>query len=495
MFLATQSQWTTQESLSIRDAQMFLVRRRKLIIILFILTFGLVALITFLTPEEYESHMKLLVKNDRADLVISPDGRSNADLHSSELSETEMNSEIELMRSNDIMHDVVVRCRLDQRNSDAVHASSSPTPSGMEAATVRLTRKLSISAVKKSNVIQVSYLDRSAEGAKQVLDQLADAYLAAHLRLHGSPGTEQFFHQQTQFYDQQVRKTEADLSEFRERNNIITLQQEKDMLLTRAMDVQREAEGADAAVSQYTMTLADAQRQISKATPRVLTQTRVIPNQYSVERLNTMLVDLKNKRTEMAAKFRSDDRLVTELDQEISDTQAALDRAQAGKSTENVTDVNPLNESLQKDAASAQLQLAGVKARRESLTTQLAQYRGRLIKLENVTSENDALQRKLKEAEDNYELYSKKEEEARIAQSLDEQKIANVAIAEHPTVPIRPDRPKVAQDLVLGFLLSCFVSIGVALALEYLTAHSAIAPTLDPLNSHLLETNVGNRLA
>jgi len=48
------------------------------------------------------------------------------------------------------------------------------------------------------------------------------------------------------------------------------------------------------------------------------------------------------------------------------------------------------------------------------------------------------LQRDKKEAEDNYQLYAKKREEARIADELDRQKITNVSIAEAATVPQLP---------------------------------------------------------
>ena len=72
-----------------------------------------------------------------------------------------------------------------------------------------------------------------------------------------------------------------------------------------------------------------------------------------------------------------------------------------------------------------------------------------------------------KEAEENYLLYAKKAEEARIAESLDQQKIANVAIAESPTEPHLPSKPNVKLNLALGVLLAGFLSLGLAFAAEY----------------------------
>jgi uncharacterized protein involved in exopolysaccharide biosynthesis len=85
------------------------------------------------------------------------------------------------------------------------------------------------------------------------------------------------------------------------------------------------------------------------------------------------------------------------------------------------------------------------------------------MQLGNATATFDDLVRAQKEAEDNYLLlYAKKTEEARIAESLDQQKIANVAIAENPIEPHLPSKPNVKLNLGPGVLLGCFLSIGCA---------------------------------
>lgn len=190
----------------------------------------------------------------------------------------------------------------------------------------------------------------------------------------------------------------------------------------------------------------------------------------------------------MAAKFRSDDILVTQIDDQIAEAQKALDLAKAHLSTENTTDVNPLNQSLQKIAADASLSLSGMTARRKVLAAQLRAYHDRLSQLEQVTTQNDELTRAVKDAEETYQLYLKKEEEARVERSLDEQKIANVVIAEHPTSPLKPAKPQKARDLVLGFVLACFVSFGAAVGMEYVAAHSTEVARRHSTNTALIET-------
>jgi uncharacterized protein involved in exopolysaccharide biosynthesis len=159
--------------------------------------------------------------------------------------------------------------------------------------------------------------------------------------------------------------------------------------------------------------------------------------------------------------------MVLEADQEISDTQAALEEATKLTAIEQATDVNPIHQTLEIDLAKQQAELAGLEARRQTLARQSWIYRQQLMKLGNATAAFDDLVRTQKKAEDDYLLYAKKTEEARIGESLDQVKIANVAIAETPVQPHVPSKPKVVLNLALGVFLAGFLSLGVAFAAEY----------------------------
>src|SRR5207253_10832162 len=90
-------------------------------------------------------------------------------------------------------------------------------------------------------------------------------------------------------------------------------------------------------------------------------------------------------------------------------------------------------------------------------------------KLESNTTRHNDLQRELKEAEDNYQLYAKKREEARITDELDRQKITNVSIAEAATAAQIPSSPNRPLNLVLGVVLAAFLSLGSVFSAEMLS--------------------------
>jgi uncharacterized protein involved in exopolysaccharide biosynthesis len=453
-------------TVSAKELAAILARRKWQILITFLLVFVGVAAGTLLMPKQYETRMKVLVKNERADVIVSAD-RNNTSGYRGEVGEFQINSEIELLTNNNLLQQVVTRCGLDQLQHVADSGPSDRHSIAIEKAVKRLQRDLKVSPVRKANIIQVEYADTSPRRAVAVLATLADLYLESHLKVHGTPGTFEFFKGQADRYQRELQEAESNLSDFRRRENIVMLAQQKDVMLQKAAESESALLQTEAAIGEYTRKTADTRRQLDAAQPRLLTQSRTLSNQYSVERLHTMLAELQNRRTLLLVKFRPEDRLVLEADQEIADTQAAL--AQAAKLTglDQATDVNPVHQALEIDLARQQEELAGLGSRREALARQTGAYRRQMVRLADATAAFDDLVRTQKEAEDNYLLYAKKTEEARIGESLDQQKIANVAIAETPTQPHLPSKPNVALNLALGFFLAAFLILGVAFAAEY----------------------------
>jgi uncharacterized protein involved in exopolysaccharide biosynthesis len=462
-------------AVSVKDLAQVLIRRRLQLSLIFILIFAGVCAGTFLMPKQYESRMKILVKNERPEMIVSPDSGGGAG-YQTEVSETQINSEIELLNSDNLLQQVVTKCGLDRLPIGA----SGPVrnlPAAIQKATMRLQRSLKISPVRKANIILVEYSATDPQLAAAVLRQLAELYLEAHLRIHGTPGSYEFFARQTERYRDGLRDAETKLADFRQRENIVLLAQQKETALQKSSDSESALLQADTAIGEYRQKIADTRAQLAAAAPRITTQSRTISNQYSVERLHTMLAELQNRRTQLLMKFRPDDRTVLEADQELADTRSALAEATKLTGGDQATDVNPLRQALEIDLAKEQAELAGIEGRREALVEEARIWRHQLATLNNATAGFEDLTRNQKEAEDNYLLYAKKTEEARIAESLDQQKIANVAIAETPSVPYVPSKPNVPLNVALGAILACFISVGGVFAAEYFRDETVEGPS------------------
>jgi uncharacterized protein involved in exopolysaccharide biosynthesis len=131
-----------------------------------------------------------------------------------------------------------------------------------------LHRDLKIFPVRKADIIQVEYAATDAHRAMAVLAQLADSYLVAHLKVHGTPGTYEFFQHQADRYQGELLDAESKLAAFRERENIVMLAQQKDTMLQKVSEADSALMEADAGIADHTQKIAGTRSQLGAAETR-----------------------------------------------------------------------------------------------------------------------------------------------------------------------------------------------------------------------------------
>lgn len=457
-----------RQTISIRDGAAAVFRRKWMVLLIFLTVLAGTILVTLVLPDKYESRTKILVKNQRAELTITPANPTNTVVSEGEVTENQINSEIELLTSKDVLAQVVNECGLAKQNSSLFARTPPPEAVRVERAVNQLSKDLVITPARKANIISISYASNSPELSAKVLKRLGELYLDKHLKLHHPEGATDFFQNKAAEYETQLKEAELRFAEFQKNNNLVTLQQQKDLTLAKTAEAKANLMASEAAVNEATQRIKRVEQQLASMPERVVTQSRNMPNQYSAERLNTMMVELQTRRAQLLTKFKPDDRLVQEVDEQIRITREALDKAERKSAVEEATGLNPLRQTLETELARARLDQSAAMARRATLTGQLQQYQAALYQLESNTTKHNDLQRELKEKEENYQLYAKKREESRIADELDRQKITNVSIAEAPVVAQLPTSPNRPLNLVLGVVLAGFLCVGSVISAELL---------------------------
>ena len=465
-----------RQNISLRDGAAALFRRKGLVLLTFLTVLIGTVIVTLVLPDKYESRMKILVKNQRVDVAITAANSTQPSaMTDGEVSENQINSEIELLTSRDLLTQIVKECGLANAKPGWLSRTPPPETVRVERAVNQLARDLVVTPARKANIISISYASNSPEVSAKVLNRLGELYLEKHLKLHHPEGATDFFQTQADEREGILKTAEQRFTEFQQSNNLVVLHQQKELTLQKTAEAKSNLMASDAAVNEATQKIKRVEQQLASMPERVVTQSRQIPNQFSAERLNTMMVELQTRRTQLLTKFKPDDRLVREVDEQIRITREALEKAERKSAVEEATGLNPLRQTLETELARARVEQSAAMARRSTLTGQLQQYQSALDQLESNTTGHNDLQRQVKEAEDNYQLYAKKREESRIADELDRQKITNVSIAEAPTPAQLPTSPNRPLNLVLGIVLAGFLCIGSVVSAELLddTVHSA----------------------
>jgi uncharacterized protein involved in exopolysaccharide biosynthesis len=455
---------------AVRELLAVVFRNLRLIRITFLAVFAAAILTFAMYGIKYEADTQVLVKHRRAEEVVSTDANIREPESSTDSPvEREINTEISLLKSQDLLTEVAKASGLDARENHFWNPLFPGRDENWRIATAahKLGNTLKITEVPQSNMIQVAYRSRNPKLAARVVGELDRAYLAKHMVVYRPPGEYTFFHQQTKRYQQELEQSEKQLASYDLQKDTSDPEIEKDILLRKAGEFDGDLEETQAAISQTSKRITELSKLVHTTPRRFTTEEKVGDNPQLLAFLKSNLADLETKRTDLLAKYQPSYRLVQEIDKQIADLKTSI-AAESGRPVkEESTNSNPTFELLQSELVKANEDLNGFRAKARATAPIVEAYRREALLVDQKGIERQDLIRDVKAAEGNYLLYVQKQEQARISDELDNNRILNVAIAEAPVVPALPVYSPWLL-LLAGAVLALMISITAAFVADYL---------------------------
>jgi uncharacterized protein involved in exopolysaccharide biosynthesis len=454
---------------TLRDVLAPLFRHRRLVILSFFGVFLGGILAALLLTNQYQAHMQILVKRERVDPVVSSETSPQTLQAAPPVTEEEINSEVELLQSGDLLQKVVLATGLQEKEKNLVSAVLRPNEDAETRAfraERRLAKKLDVQAVKKTDLIKVSYETTDPQLAYRVLSTLADSYLEKHLAVHRPPGAFEFFQQETQQYRKSLDEAEARLARFGSEKKVASPLVERDLILQKLSEFDATLRGTQTGISETQHRIDELEAQLKVTPPRLSTQQRASDSQV-LGTLEGTLATLELKHTDMMAHYDPDYRPLKDLEGQIAKARAQVEAAKSAPLREDTTDANPAYLWLTEELVKSRADVATLLARASATASNVQLYRQMALDLGQKELEHEDLIRNTKAEEGNFLLYLNKREEARISDALDSKRILNVAIAEAPTIPALPVHSP-WFFVLLGTLLAAVVSTGVAFVSDYM---------------------------
>ena len=462
---------------TLRDCVAIAFRQRRIMVTTFLALLGAVVGIAMVLPKQYEAEMKILVRHERADSVVSAE-RDTPRQTRSEVTEGELDSEAELLKSKDLLTKVVIACNLDRETDFSFWTSrhgkcASEATRGQQdeekvaQAVLALEQKLKVEPIKLTNLISVIYRASDPHQAAYVLNTLANLYLEKHLAMHRVSGAFDFFHQQAEEYRHALEKSEEKLAEFGHKEGIVSPTLTHEITVRKLSEFEASVLETRAVIEETQRRIQTLETQLASLPARHTTQVRTADNPQLMERLKSTLLELELKRSELLAKFEPSYRPVQEVEQQIAQTKDAIAAAEKAPLRDETTDTDPTYEALRAELAKASTDLAALKAREAATAGMVRLYRAESERLDQQEVLQQDVRRTAKANEENYLLYLHKQEEARISDALDEQRISNVLVAEAASVPFKPQRHRLVF-ITIGGLLAALTSVTLACVMDRL---------------------------
>jgi len=454
-----------KQSFTMRDFLAIGFRQRRLIINTFLGIVAISAVIAFLLPKKYEAQMKILVRHERAEQVVSPERETPVQWRT-EVSEEELQSEAELIRSKDLLGKVVVACNLQSLNAIPFWSKVEENDEQKIArAVIKLEKALTVQPIKLTNLISVSYKARDPQMAAKVLNSLAGLYLEKHLAMHRAPGQYEFFYQQAEEYRKALKGAEEKLTSFSRDQGVVNPTLEKEMSVRKLAEFEAEKKAARATIAESRQRIAALEAQLASLPNRQTTQVRTSDNPQLMQNMKSKLLELELKRTDLLTKFEPTYRPVQEVEQEIVATRAAITAAEKAPLRDETTDRDPTYDAMRAELAKAKTELAATEARAGAMSSLIRTYRAENEQLDRKELLQQDMLRSAKTDEENYMLYLRKAEEARISDALDRQRFSNVVVAEPATVPFTA-QSRWLLVMALGLVLASLASVVLAVVLD-----------------------------
>jgi uncharacterized protein involved in exopolysaccharide biosynthesis len=243
-----------------------------------------------------------------------------------------------------------------------------------------------------------------------------------------------------------------------------SLAAQQQLVMERLSSLESDLGDAEVELASQSRQVADLREKLRNEPERLKSASRMNQDEVTAE-LQRALTNLNLERDRLLQDFKPDSRYVRDIDAQIEMAEKRLRQAQDASNVSG-TEPNPAFLQLKSQLLLAEVALEGTRARVTPLIEQVAEYRKQLDHLNARAFEFESLQRNAQAAEDDYLLYRKKHEEARISAAMDQKKFMNVTIAQPAQTPLAPMPRQLALRLFLAILTGTLGGVGIAFGLE-----------------------------
>jgi uncharacterized protein involved in exopolysaccharide biosynthesis len=344
-----------------------------------------------------------------------------------------------------------------------------------------LAKAIKVEAVTKTNLIQVKYSSSDPRLAYGVMKSLGEFYREKHVAVHRPAGSYEFFARETERYRKALQQAEANLRTFEDRGQIAAPDAQETNLALQVANSVGLMHAAEQSLAADNERVRNDREQMGKIPQRSATTQTSASADKLLDQLYGDLLSSQTRRTGLLMKYDPAYPLVREIDQEISQTKEAIENAEKTRYVTESTDLDPTFEALRQDDAKTQADRAAQVATVAATKRSIQNMEARMVDLDQQSIARQDLQREIKADEQNYLTYLAKREQERMSDALDTTRIANVAIAVPPAIPVLPafGWPMI---LLAGICVATVTSIGSAYAAEYLdSSFQTVAQLTDGL--------------
>lgn len=444
---------STESSIGLGQYWLILKRRWLPASSVFVSVFILVAIGLLSQKPTYIAEGKLLFKKASPTPSITGLGKEIGSLDPLQQQNTPLDTEAEVVRSVPILQKTINRLELKDKRGNPLKVE-------------QFLKQLNVSNIKKTDVLEISYKDTDAKLAAAVVNTVMGAYLENNLLANRAEAVaaREFIQRQLPQANASLRKAELALRQFKENNNVVSLNTEANSAIDVMADLQKQ-------ITTTQSGLADAKAQSEALKKRLginLQNAQAVTSISQFPAVQDVLKEIQQVESQLAterSRFREEYPTVVGLKRKKASLEQLLQQrlknyAGNPKSVVNANLQNSgFDQKLTEEFIQAETRRLGLSSQLAALTNLRTTYRQRLGVLPKLEQKQGELERQLQAAQATYSLLHQKFQEIRIAEN---QNIGNARVISAATVPNEP-----VTSGQMPFMVAAVIGILAAVASVY----------------------------
>ena len=447
--------------MSLRDALVIAFKYRVRALVVFGACLALAVTACIVMTPVYAATSSILIKLGR-ELVYRPEVGVNSNVSAPPVIDKDevLASNIAIMTSRDILERVITTVGIETLYPDlvnppewqlAIHRTIAVVRDafGIDAAPEALldrairkfAKRLKIEAVKKTNVIEVTFEHPDPQMAARITNLVVDYFKQKTLAVYSDPNLG-FMERQVAEDRGALLAAEGRLAAYRQENGIYQLNDQIDLLLRQRIEIDTSFKGLVSRLQELQGMVASLKAQ-RKAVPANIPLYSENERHKVLDDTQTQLLTLKLREKELAAKFKDSYPELANVREQIAIAETFLKGREAEIANKTRVGTNDVAKELELETLRRETELTSLTARRDVTQEQLARIDQTIQDLSGRERAMLPLQRDVDAKAETLKQSIAKADEARTLDGLNREKSASfsvfqVAVPPDPGKPVRP---------------------------------------------------------
>ena len=420
------------QNVNLRHYWHVILERRWLVVAAFISVFVLCLVYLYKAPKIYAATTRIQINREEEGVLSLRDVLSGSGIEQDYLQTQYKN-----LMSRSLLETVFKKLKLGEDPYFAVQIDPIKY----------LAECVTITPIRLSRLVDVRAEHPDAEKASKIANALAEEFLDRNLQQKKKKTLDMllFLKSEAEGVENQVKRAEEDLQDYRKKTKIVTLDSDKNttfLALSQANETYAKVVGEAKTLE---TTVVELEKHI--AAGKSLETFPTIANDLQVKQALVQLAGLENELAGLLEKYRDKHPLVIASRSKIANARDAVKTA-----AQQVADTL---------RSQARVALANVEAQH----TAVQEWEDKQMKWNDAKMQYDVLSRHLEVAKLLWNQMLAKEKEVDL---MTKEKVNNLAVVDAAYAPLKPVKPRVVVTLFLGIVGGLGIAIGLAFFVNYL---------------------------